>query len=243
VGAVWTQKSATLLAITAPVIALAVPILDTGLAIVRRFLRRSPIFGADRGHIHHRLLDSGLTPRRAVLLLYGCSAAAAALALVVAHVRDGRVGALGLVAFCAAAALAVQRLRYPEFAAVRRIWQRGLLREALRVDVNLERLAGRLAAAEDAEQYWGEVREACRELGFRDARLTVGSLVYRDPWPVSADCWSVYAPLNTRGDSIQLARDFGSPAPSAVVGPFLELLRRHPIPPRPAREEEEEEAA
>ena len=69
-GVVWGQKSTTVLGMIAPAMALAIPILDTSLAIVRRLLRRQPIFSPDRGHIHHRLLDRGLTPRRAVLLIY-----------------------------------------------------------------------------------------------------------------------------------------------------------------------------
>src|SRR5947208_12565007 len=55
-GVLWTQKSATLLGMAAPLMALSIPLLDTALAIVRRFLRHQPIFGADRGHIHHKLL-------------------------------------------------------------------------------------------------------------------------------------------------------------------------------------------
>jgi UDP-GlcNAc:undecaprenyl-phosphate/decaprenyl-phosphate GlcNAc-1-phosphate transferase len=70
-AAIWSNKSATLLGMTAPLMALSIPLLDVALAIVRRFLRRQPIFAADRGHIHHRLLDRGFTPRRVVLMLYG----------------------------------------------------------------------------------------------------------------------------------------------------------------------------
>src|SRR6201999_2943513 len=54
-GILWSQKAATILGITAPMMAMAIPLLDTGLAIVRRFLRNRPIFEGDRGHIHHRL--------------------------------------------------------------------------------------------------------------------------------------------------------------------------------------------
>lgn len=61
-GAMWSQKSATILGMTAPLLALAVPLLDTTIAIVRRFLRHQPIFGADRGHVHHKLLDRGFRP-------------------------------------------------------------------------------------------------------------------------------------------------------------------------------------
>ncbi|MBV8902876.1 MAG: undecaprenyl/decaprenyl-phosphate alpha-N-acetylglucosaminyl 1-phosphate transferase, partial [Acidobacteriia bacterium] len=70
-GAMWSYKSATLIGLTAPMMAMAIPLLDVALSIVRRFLRNQPIFSADRGHIHHRLLERGLTPRRAALFLYG----------------------------------------------------------------------------------------------------------------------------------------------------------------------------
>src|ERR1039458_3984190 len=84
------------LGMTAPLMALSIPLLDVALAIVRRFLRRQPIFGADRGHIHHRLLDRGFTPRRVVLMLYGLCGLAAAFSLLqaVMHSFSGALLAL-----------------------------------------------------------------------------------------------------------------------------------------------------
>jgi UDP-GlcNAc:undecaprenyl-phosphate GlcNAc-1-phosphate transferase len=49
---------------------LAVPIIDTFWVIVRRLSRRRSPFKPDRGHIHHRLLDVGLSHRATVLLIY-----------------------------------------------------------------------------------------------------------------------------------------------------------------------------
>ena len=48
---------------------LFVPLLDTGLAIVRRALQRQGLMVADRGHIHHRLLDRGFSIWSILLLL------------------------------------------------------------------------------------------------------------------------------------------------------------------------------
>ena len=62
-GVLWSQKGATMLGMTAPLMALAVPLLDTGLAVARRFLRHQPIMSGDAAHIHHRLLARGLTPK------------------------------------------------------------------------------------------------------------------------------------------------------------------------------------
>jgi UDP-GlcNAc:undecaprenyl-phosphate GlcNAc-1-phosphate transferase len=68
-----SNKGSVLAALVAPLIALGLPILDTGMAIVRRGLRGLPIFRPDRKHIHHRLLKQGWSRRRAVLTLYAVS--------------------------------------------------------------------------------------------------------------------------------------------------------------------------
>src|SRR5436190_10487499 len=78
---IWSQKSATLLGMAAPALALALPLLEVGLSIVRRFLGYEAIFTGDRGHIHHRLLDRGFTTRRVALLLYGACGVGASLSL------------------------------------------------------------------------------------------------------------------------------------------------------------------
>lgn len=71
---IWTQrKGATAAAILIPILALGLPLLDTTLAFTRRVLRRASPFSADREHVHHRLLDLGLSHRNAVLTLYVAS--------------------------------------------------------------------------------------------------------------------------------------------------------------------------
>ncbi len=59
---------------------LGVPIIDTFWIIVRRVVTGHAPFSPDRGHLHHRLLDLGLSHRQAVLLIYGICAALAVLA-------------------------------------------------------------------------------------------------------------------------------------------------------------------
>jgi UDP-GlcNAc:undecaprenyl-phosphate GlcNAc-1-phosphate transferase len=63
---------------------LGVPIIDTFWIITRRLLSGHSPFEPDRGHIHHRLLDLGLTHRRAVLLIYGICIVLAVLSIVLA---------------------------------------------------------------------------------------------------------------------------------------------------------------
>ena len=54
----------------APVLILGVPIFDTIFAMVRRAIKRRPLFAPDGGHVHHRLIKAGFTQRQAVLILY-----------------------------------------------------------------------------------------------------------------------------------------------------------------------------
>jgi UDP-GlcNAc:undecaprenyl-phosphate GlcNAc-1-phosphate transferase len=61
---------------------LGVPIIDAFWIIVRRLVARRSPFTPDRGHIHHRLLDLGLSHRQTVVLIYGICAALGVLSLV-----------------------------------------------------------------------------------------------------------------------------------------------------------------
>jgi len=64
-------KGATFTTILIPVVAMAIPFIDTGLAIIRRILSGRGIMKADKEHIHHRLLFREGSQKKAVLTLYG----------------------------------------------------------------------------------------------------------------------------------------------------------------------------
>ena len=85
-----SNKGAVAAALIAPVFALALPILDVTLSIIRRGCKGLPIFRPDRRHIHHRLLQAGLSRRRAVLVLYSLSSVFLLIAFA-AFVSDGRL--------------------------------------------------------------------------------------------------------------------------------------------------------
>jgi UDP-GlcNAc:undecaprenyl-phosphate GlcNAc-1-phosphate transferase len=91
-------KNTTVVAIAVPIMVLGLPIADTAIAMLRRAITRRPIMTADRGHIHHRLLDLGLTHRRAVLTLYGVCAALT-VAAVAASLGRGLETTVALVLF------------------------------------------------------------------------------------------------------------------------------------------------
>lgn len=76
-------KTYTLMAIVLPVIILGLPIFDTLFAICRRIMNHKPIMQADRGHLHHKLMDAGLTQRQVVVILYSVTAVLGIFAVVV----------------------------------------------------------------------------------------------------------------------------------------------------------------
>ena len=76
-------KSAAAVTIFVPMLALAVPILDTTFAIIRRVFNDRPIGEADHGHIHHRLLAIGMNQKQAVISVYIISAVLGTIAFII----------------------------------------------------------------------------------------------------------------------------------------------------------------
>jgi UDP-GlcNAc:undecaprenyl-phosphate/decaprenyl-phosphate GlcNAc-1-phosphate transferase len=168
----WSHKSATLLGLTAPMMAFAVPLLDVCLSVLRRFLRNRPVFGADRGHIHHRLLDRGLNPRQAALVAYGFSCLGACFSLVQNSLhRD--FGGVIIVLFCLAAWIGIQNLGYVEFSMASRLLLRGGVGRMIDFESKLRHFEDNLAKAETLEEVWDNVRRASRDLGFHGSRLSL----------------------------------------------------------------------
>jgi UDP-GlcNAc:undecaprenyl-phosphate GlcNAc-1-phosphate transferase len=222
-AAIWSNKSATLLGMTAPLMALSIPLLDVALAIVRRFLRRQPIFAADRGHIHHRLLDRGFTPRRVVLVLYGLCGLAAAFSLLqgVVHSFSGAL----LVLFGLFVLLGIQYLGYAEFDLAGRLLFGGDFQRSVSAQLELRKFRASLAAASAPAGCWEVIREACGRFGFPQARLCLaGEMFEYSAEDSGAPGWTVRVPLSN-GDYAELARPFASDVLPMVVAPFVDSLR------------------
>lgn len=66
-------KVATLASFIVPIMILGVPLSDTFFAIIRRIINKKPISVADKSHLHHCLIDLGLSHRKTVLVIYGIS--------------------------------------------------------------------------------------------------------------------------------------------------------------------------
>lgn len=109
------QKASTAVAIAIPLMAFALPVIDTGFAIVRRFLSGKPLFTGDREHIHHKLLERGWSQRRVAFVLYAACALFGLVALLFnSDGGNGRLTGVLLMVMGAAIVLVAGRLRYHE---------------------------------------------------------------------------------------------------------------------------------
>jgi UDP-GlcNAc:undecaprenyl-phosphate GlcNAc-1-phosphate transferase len=92
------QKSSTGIGLLIPILSLGLPIFDMLLTMFRRAVNRRGIFSPDRGHVHHILLDSGISHQRVVLCLYLVCCALCSVALATMLSRDKIIG-LVIIAF------------------------------------------------------------------------------------------------------------------------------------------------
>ena len=172
---VGSHKGSIFGALLAPLFVLALPIVDTLLAILRRGLRGLPIFRPDRSHIHHQLLGTGMSRRRVVLLLYGLSLVFLCMGFAVFWARDQLlpffIGLAVLVLLLCAGRLSFSR----EWLAVGRtlgnsVAIRQEVQYALCLTQWLEHEGERCSSLEDLFQ---DLTFAARRLGFTSVQLTL----------------------------------------------------------------------
>ncbi len=102
------MKSVATIAVVVPILILGVPIFDTTFAIFRRLLSGQSVATADKGHLHHRLLDKGFSQKQTVLILYGLSAIFGTFAVIVAKANSKQAVYLSVLLFVAAILFALR---------------------------------------------------------------------------------------------------------------------------------------
>lgn len=93
------MKSVATIAVVVPIIILGVPIFDTTFAIFRRLLNGKSIAEADKGHLHHRLLNMGYSQKKTVLILYSISAVFGLCAIFIAKANSKRAVFVAVIVF------------------------------------------------------------------------------------------------------------------------------------------------
>lgn len=168
------MKSHATVALLIPVIALGVPLLDTLLAPVRRFVLGKKMFLPDQSHIHHILLKLGYSQRHVVVIIYGITIFLGLISLAFVFAKDQLsayvLAVPGIIIF-----LAVKKLGYLEYVAADKIW--GWLRDLTdeagfsnerRSFLNIQM---QIMQSNTVEELWGNVTVAIEKLDFDVAEL------------------------------------------------------------------------
>ncbi len=222
-GVIWSQKSATLLGMVAPLMAFSLPLFEVGLSIGRRFLRNQPIFQPDRGHIHHRLLGRGLHPRMVALILYSACGIAAVLSLLQSSLSF-HLGGLIIILFCSLSLFGIRHLNYVEFRAAGQVLRQGRILQMMQGEIHLQNFRNAMNEAKTLDDCWTVIRDACEEMDFCSVRMTVNGRNFQETFkpPIDDPTWQIRVKLGTAGQIVFIRSNEG--IPPALTG-FLKVLR------------------
>ncbi len=179
-------KSHATVALLIPIIALGVPLLDTLLAPIRRFILGKKLFRPDNSHIHHVLLKLGYSQRRVVMMIYAATVFLGLVALAFVFVKDQRAAYIlvlpGILLF-----LAVKKLGYLEYIAADKVWgwlrdltdEAGLTNER-RSFLNIQM---QIIRSTNLDELWEAVCTAVEKLDFDMAELELDAHLLPDRQP------------------------------------------------------------
>jgi UDP-GlcNAc:undecaprenyl-phosphate GlcNAc-1-phosphate transferase len=167
-----TQAAApTLVAVVIPIVTFGLPIVETFISVLRRFLAGRPLFAPDQDHFHHRLLRMGLTQRQAVVALYAVCAACALLTMFLLSPLRPAVG-LVLIVVGAVFCVGIQRLGYAEFREISRLARRAIEQTSIVPNnINIRNYADQIRNCASAEELRDSLDALIQLVDFSSYRL------------------------------------------------------------------------
>jgi UDP-GlcNAc:undecaprenyl-phosphate GlcNAc-1-phosphate transferase len=196
-----------------PIFALAYPLLDTGLAMLRRWLRGHPLSRADGRHVHHQLLALGLTHRRAVSLIYVYAAGVATLGLSVTFAPPELTIAVTIVGGAILALVflyGVRWLEYHEFVEAGAIFRSAgtLARGAIRDSIQAHDVAKLIEKATSLLEIDSILGSHAAGFGFNHIQIGPSNAALPSHHGVSAKShWKFEYPIVYRADSDMSTED------------------------------------
>ena len=236
-------KGPTLVAISVPLLAFAVPVFDTVTTIGRRLIRGVPVFERDSEHLHHRLQAAGLSPIQVAAVVYGASAVFALAGML--FINPGvRSYAVVLAVIGAGVWLVVRYLRLHEFNELAHLAKRGLQsRKALLMNVRMRRGAERIEQAQSIKQICEGLVDLFEKAEFDEVALVISESremrgrakcwrldgdQFVEGWPdKKPDEWEVVCPFQSDDiyGELRLRRRLGRSAILIDLNLLLELVQ------------------
>ncbi len=155
-----SQKGTTTLAVAIPLVSFGLPVVEIFLSLIRRFVGGKPLMQSDRGHIHHRLLEHGLSVRQVAILLYGVCGVFCLFGILLLSPRRSFASLI----YCVLGVLVVfgvQRLRYPEFEELGNKIRQGVARRRreMAANINLRQLNTEFKRTKTPEHFFAVLGE------------------------------------------------------------------------------------
>lgn len=224
-------KSHATFAIAVPIALLAIPFVDTGFAIFRRKMTGRSIYDTDRGHLHHCLLDAGLSPRQLVAVVAGLSAITSFLAISNLFVRLDLVSLIAIIVVVGFAA------RWGFFGSGE--WRLLASQLSLRQSQAPAKPTGssciHIQGTQNWDDLWVTIEEFAEANNVKAMRFTLNI-----PWLHEAfharwgemrligshRCWRISLPLSLRGRYVGWIEILGQGQEASAIAPiFFQLVR------------------
>jgi len=165
-----SMKTATIGTILVSIVLMGLPVLDTSLSIIRRVLKNINIFQADKEHIHHKLLDMGLSHRRAVIILYCVSLIFAVSAVYISFSTARNIGFVVLI-FSGMAYVALNKLGYKEYLKLIKYRNSNGTKENVPFEIQYFNLVSKMNLAVTPEKIWEHAVKILKLIGFERVSL------------------------------------------------------------------------
>jgi UDP-GlcNAc:undecaprenyl-phosphate/decaprenyl-phosphate GlcNAc-1-phosphate transferase len=225
-GLIWSRRSGSMLGIAAPLMTLALPLIDVCLSIGRRYLRNVPIFQGDRGHIHHMIVARGFNQRAAALIMYGVCVIAALLALMETF-GGYQFHGLIIIVFCVLVYVGVNYLGYVEISAARRTLSRKMVLRVVKEEIYLQELTRAVAKIDTLQDCWKVVLTVSRDMNFTTVQMRLHGAIFEEVLNEGVEedsSWNIGLPLGHYGN-LRITRDAAADAPTFMMGALVHLQK------------------
>ncbi len=175
------SRAATLASGMVSIAVLSVPVLDMLYAVLRRYYRGLPLGMADREHIHHKLLEKGLSGKKALFVLYSLNVAIISLCLLMSK-TEGPVGILAVL--LASAILGLRGFGYIKFRPFAKEMAKnmGHGRKRRYCDFAVRRFRRNASRASSLEPFWSEIGKLAVSVHLSELKIVLHALAGKIPF-------------------------------------------------------------